>query len=117
MNDFVADASAIIALLVGEKFDGFEPADLNGTLISSLIEARYGRCVAEIQQDVHAVNVSQEMADLFRVAAGSAALQIVRRYIDSSGVAFEVSVSLHPAERFSVSMRLRRSPVSPKEKT
>jgi DNA-binding GntR family transcriptional regulator len=87
------------------------------TLISSLIEARYGRCVAEIQQDVHAVNVSQEMADLFRVAAGSAALQIVRRYIDSSGVAFEVSVSLHPAERFSVSMRLRRSPVSPKEKT
>jgi PIN domain nuclease of toxin-antitoxin system len=36
VNDFVADASAIIALLVGEKFDGFEPADLNGTLISSV---------------------------------------------------------------------------------
>jgi len=36
MNDLVADASAIIALLVGEKFKGFNPADLNGTLISSV---------------------------------------------------------------------------------
>jgi ribonuclease VapC len=36
VNDLVADASAIIALLVGEKFNGFDPADLNGTLISSV---------------------------------------------------------------------------------
>ncbi|WP_154678003.1 hypothetical protein [Paraburkholderia nodosa] len=36
-----------------------------GTLISSRAEARYGRGVAEIQQDVHAVNFSQEMVDLF----------------------------------------------------
>ncbi|AUT64599.1 GntR family transcriptional regulator [Paraburkholderia sp. SIMBA_049] len=85
------------------------------TLISALIEARYGRCVTEIQQDVHAVNVSPEMAELLRVEAGTAALEIVRRYLDSSGVAFEVSVSLHPAERFSVSMRLKRSAVSAKE--
>ncbi|MGE8472769.1 MAG: UTRA domain-containing protein, partial [Paraburkholderia hospita] len=63
----------------------------------------------------HAVNVSREMAELLRVEAGTAALEIVRRYLDSSGVAFEVSVSLHPAERFSVSMRLKRSAVSAKE--
>ncbi|MBN3765801.1 GntR family transcriptional regulator [Burkholderia sp. Ac-20365] len=85
------------------------------TLISSLIEARYGRCVSEIQQDVHAVNISPHMADLLRVESGTAALEIVRRYLDSSGVAFEVSVSLHPAERFSVSMRLKRSTGSSKE--
>ena len=36
-----------------------------GTPIRSLVEARYGRGVAEIQQDVHALNVSQEMVDLF----------------------------------------------------
>jgi PIN domain nuclease of toxin-antitoxin system len=36
VNDLVADASAIIALLVGEKFRRFNPADLNGTLISSV---------------------------------------------------------------------------------
>lgn len=78
------------------------------TLISSLIEAHYGRCVTEIQQDVQAVSVGAKMAERLHVAPGSPALEIVRRYIDSSGITFEVSVSVHPAERFSVSMRLRR---------
>ncbi|WP_431823384.1 GntR family transcriptional regulator [Burkholderia sp. F1] len=82
-----------------------------GTLISTLIEARYGRCVAEIQQDVRAVNLSADLAERLQVEAGSAALEIVRRYLDSTGTAFEVSVSVHPAERFSVSMRLKRSDV------
>ncbi|MEB2543762.1 MULTISPECIES: GntR family transcriptional regulator [Burkholderia] len=80
-----------------------------GTLISTLIEARYGRSVAEIQQNVHAINLPSDMAGRLRVPTGTAALEIVRRYIDSAGVAFEVSVSVHPAERFSVSMRLKRS--------
>jgi GntR family transcriptional regulator len=79
------------------------------TLISSLIEARYGRCIAEIQQGVRAVLVSQEMADRLQVAIGTAALEIVRRYLDAAGETFEVSISVHPAERFSVSMRLKRS--------
>jgi GntR family transcriptional regulator len=79
------------------------------TLISSLIEARYGRCIAEIQQDVHAALISQEMAERLKVAKGTAALEIVRRYLDSAGETFEVSISVHPAERFSVSMRLKRS--------
>lgn len=79
------------------------------TLISSLIETRYGRCVAEIQQNVQAVNVSPEMAARLQIPAGTAALEIVRRYLDSTGVAFEISISIHPAERFSVSMRLKRS--------
>ncbi|MEC5408564.1 GntR family transcriptional regulator [Paraburkholderia sp. MPAMCS5] len=81
------------------------------TLISSLIEARYGRCVVEIQQNVQAVNVTKEMAGRLQMPLGSAGLEIVRRYIDSTGVAFEVSVSVHPADRFAVSMRLKRSGV------
>ncbi|WP_233858620.1 GntR family transcriptional regulator [Paraburkholderia sp. HD33-4] len=79
------------------------------TLISSLIEARYGRCIAEIQQDVYGALISDEMAKRLKVEAGTAALEIVRRYLDSSGETFEVSISVHPAARFSVSMRLKRS--------
>lgn len=79
------------------------------TLISSLIEARYGRCIAEIQQDVRGALISEEMAERLKVGQGTAALEIVRRYIDSTGETFEVSISVHPAERFSVSMRLKRS--------
>ncbi|WP_241814102.1 UTRA domain-containing protein [Caballeronia zhejiangensis] len=80
------------------------------TLISALIEARYGRCIDEIQQDVRAIAVSAEMARRLRVEAGTAALEIVRRYLDAGGATFEISVTVHPAERFSVSMRLKRSP-------
>jgi DNA-binding GntR family transcriptional regulator len=80
-----------------------------GTLISALIEAHYGRCIAEIQQDVHGALISQEMAQRLRVEQGTAALEIVRRYLDSAGETFEVSISVHPAERFSISMRLKRS--------
>lgn len=86
-----------------------EAAAAPDTLISSLIEARYGRCVVEIQQNVQAVNATKEMAERLQMPIGSAALEIVRRYIDSTGVAFEVSVSVHPAGRFTVSTRLKRS--------
>ncbi|SAK60142.1 GntR family transcriptional regulator [Caballeronia temeraria] len=83
--------------------------DRPDTLISSLIESRYGRSIAEIEQQVRAVIVSATMAKRLSVEAGTAALEVVRRYLDEDGAAFEVSVSTHPAERFSVSMRLTRS--------
>lgn len=79
------------------------------TLISSLIEAQYGRRIAEIQQNIQAIKVPERMARALRIDSGAVALRIVRRYLDAAGGAFEVSISVHPAERFSVSMRLRRS--------
>ena len=79
------------------------------TLISSLIESRYGRRIAEIQQEIKATTASQTMARKLRVDVGTPMLKIVRRYLDMAGQIFEASITLHPAERFSVSMRLRRS--------
>jgi len=34
---------------------------------------------------------------------------IVRRHLDASGVVFEISETVHPAERFTFSMELDRS--------
>jgi len=79
------------------------------TLISSLIESRYGRRIAEIQQEIKATTASQTMARKLRVDVGTPMLKIVRRYLDVAGQIFEASITFHPAERFSVSMRLRRS--------
>ncbi len=79
------------------------------TLISSLIESRYGRRIAEIRQEIRAITVSAAMAEALQVEAGAAALRIVRRYLDAAGQIFELSDSVHPAERFAVSMRLLRS--------
>jgi len=81
------------------------------TLTSTLIEEHHGRQIAEIHQDVRAFTVDDAaMAKALRVAVGSPALKIVRRYFDAEGGMFEVSVSVHPADRFSVSMKLQRSP-------
>ena len=81
-----------------------------GILISALIEARYGRCIAEIRQDVRAFNVGDtDISRALGLRPGEAALKIVRRYFDASGNVFEVSVTVHPADRFSLSMRLQCS--------
>ncbi|MEJ8822373.1 GntR family transcriptional regulator [Variovorax humicola] len=81
------------------------------TLISSLIEERYDRHIAEIQQDVRAFTLQdRDMAAALQVEPGEPALKIVRRYFDADGEMFEASVTVHPADRFSVSMRLQRSP-------
>jgi len=80
-----------------------------GILISTLIETRYGRRIEQIQQEIRAVTISEPMAHALQVTAGATALKIIRWYSDAAGDIFEISVSIHPAERFSVSMLLKRS--------
>ncbi|MES2264852.1 MAG: GntR family transcriptional regulator [Pseudomonadota bacterium] len=77
-------------------------------LISTLIETHHGRRIAEIHQDVQAVPVPAALAQALETPAGSPALKIVRRYLDPSNAAFEISISLHPMDRFTFSMRLTR---------
>lgn len=79
------------------------------TLISSLIETRHGRRIASIRQDIDATAVPKSLAEELKVDAGSPALKVVRRYLDAAGEAFEISVSVHPAGRFTVSMEMNRS--------
>jgi len=79
------------------------------TLVSTLIEQRYGRRVVEIVQQLQAVEVPSAMARQLGVDTGSAAMQVVRRYLDAEGETIDVTVTLHPAERFSLTMRLQRS--------
>jgi GntR family transcriptional regulator len=77
-------------------------------LISELIESRYGRRIAEIRQDVQAVLLTKKLAAKLGVKPGTPALRIVRRYLDQAGEACEISVTVHPADRFTFSMRLQR---------
>lgn len=77
-------------------------------LISDLIEQRYGRRIAEIRQDVQAVLLTPAHAKALGEKPGAAALRVVRRYLDQAGETVEISVTIHPADRFTFSMRLRR---------
>ncbi|TWG88659.1 DNA-binding GntR family transcriptional regulator [Cupriavidus gilardii J11] len=84
--------------------------DTPDVLISTLIESRYGRQIAEIEQDVRASTLTdRRIADALGLKPGDPVLKVVRRYFDDAGETFEVSVSVHPAETFSVTTRLKRS--------
>ena len=78
-------------------------------LISSLIEARYGRRIVQVRQEIQAVAMPVHLAGELKVDEGSPALKIVRRYFDSARQVFEVTVTIHPAGRFTFAMQLSRS--------
>lgn len=78
------------------------------TLISSLIESRYGRRIAAIGQEIRGTLMPASLAPALGAKAGSAGLEIIRRYDDTAGETIEISVSVHPADRFTVVTRLTR---------
>ena len=49
------------------------------------------------------------MAERLQIKPGAAALQIVRHYLDADGQTIEITVTTHPADRFSLTMRLQRA--------
>ena len=77
-------------------------------LISDMVEETTGRTVHTIEQRIRAATVPESMVDLLRSAAGSPVLQMTRRYLDRAGHPFEITVSLHPAERFEYAVDLER---------
>lgn len=78
-------------------------------LVSSLIEQRWGRAIARIQQQVRAIALPKELAGPLQADAGTPALQVTRRYLDADDVLFEASVTVHPADRFTFESELRRA--------
>jgi DNA-binding GntR family transcriptional regulator len=78
------------------------------TLISTMIETRYGRRAAEVHQSIRAVTLSPAQSADLAALPGSPALKVTRRYLDKAGVAFEVSITTYPADRYTFSMKLKR---------
>lgn len=77
-------------------------------IFGMLVEQISGRRFMEIRQDIHAVGVPGERAEALKAPAGSPALAIRRQYLFGSSEVAQVSMSFHPADRYSYSMRLTR---------
>jgi DNA-binding GntR family transcriptional regulator len=73
------------------------------------IEDLYGESVTEVEQTLQAATVPEEIATTLGVEIGATVIAVQRRYRLSSGVVAEVAVNLYPADRFRLSMTLRRS--------
>ncbi|KQP49129.1 GntR family transcriptional regulator [Pseudorhodoferax sp. Leaf274] len=71
------------------------------------IERLYGVRVHEIQQDITATSLNQELADILQAAPGTAALEIRRFYYDQNETLLQATVSYYPAGRYIQSGRFR----------
>ncbi|HQS07682.1 MAG TPA: GntR family transcriptional regulator [Xanthobacteraceae bacterium] len=82
-------------------------------IYSTLVEEISGRRMREIRQDIKAGGIPERVAGPLKAQAGAHALEIRRQYILSPQDMVEISISVHPADRYSYSTRLTRQEAGP----
>lgn len=78
------------------------------TAFWSVIEQAYGETVVELEQQIEAVVLSPAEAAELEAAPGAPALKITRRYFVTGRRLVELSINIHPADRFTYSMTIKR---------
>lgn len=72
------------------------------------IEEQFGVTVVQVQQQIRAMALPRDKAELLSAKADSPALWVCRSYLNRRAEIIEVAMSTHPAERFSYSETFRR---------
>ena len=78
------------------------------TAVYAIIEREFGLNIQRVEQDLRSVALDADDAANLGAVAGSSALLIVRRYYDDAGRLLEVAENIHPGERFTYRMQLRK---------
>jgi DNA-binding GntR family transcriptional regulator len=104
---------ALTEIYVNPAYGGVQK--LIGTLkvpVHTLIEQQFGVSVVEVRQEIRATEITGADAKRLGVKPRSPGLLIVRQYLGANDQVIEVSVNLHPADRFSyfTSLRLQGMP-------
>jgi DNA-binding GntR family transcriptional regulator len=76
--------------------------------IYSLIERDFGRPIERIEQQLSGVVLDADDAGNLGAAPGAPALRIVRRYYGDDGRLLELAENVHPSDRFTYRMELRK---------
>ncbi len=76
--------------------------------VYELIEQKFGETVASVQVHLRAGLIAPQLAAPLAVAAGVPSLTVIRRYTGASRRVFEISISEHPADRYTYSLELQR---------
>jgi hypothetical protein len=72
------------------------------------VRREFGLVVREVEQRLSAVAIPAESAALLDAQAGDPAVLVRRRYFALGDSPFEVSLSIHPADRYAYTARLTR---------
>jgi DNA-binding GntR family transcriptional regulator len=75
-------------------------------LLFGHLARRFGLVLREVRQIVSAIAMPASLAPRLRVAVGSPALRVERRYFAQGTDPVEIAISIHPGDRFSYSMTL-----------
>ena len=95
---------------IDERFAKVLPLiqDQPSALMSELLEQAYGLDLATVEQEVLGWKLNKQQAQQLNTTPGGAALKIIRRYLTRDRQPVLVTVSVHPADRFSVKTTLTR---------
>lgn len=76
--------------------------------VYSLIEREYGLRIHRVEQELVGAVLDADDAANLGCEAGAPALRIVRRYFDKQDRMLELADNIHPSDRFSYRMQMRR---------
>lgn len=77
-------------------------------VIRDFHEIAFEIVVEKMEQTVRAATISSDDSRLLRTDSNSVALRSTRHFLSDSGTVIQVSDSIHPADRFSLSMTFKR---------
>jgi DNA-binding GntR family transcriptional regulator len=99
----------ITRLYLNPLLEGIE-ARLRGRkgAVYTLIEADYGLGIERVEQELQGVVLDADDAANLGSRTGDPALRVVRRYFDDRGRLLEMAENVHPSDRFSYRMQLRK---------
>jgi DNA-binding GntR family transcriptional regulator len=99
----------VTRLFLNPALKGIEKA-LRGSQgpVYSLIERDFGVRIDRVEQVISGIVLDEQDAANLGVPAGSPALSIRRSYFDENGRLVELADNVHPADRFTYRMELRR---------
>ncbi|TNE57519.1 MAG: GntR family transcriptional regulator [Alphaproteobacteria bacterium] len=81
--------------------------------IAETIEEEFGVLISRIEQFIEAVALTPEQAKALKAEAGGPGLRIVRQFLDDEGQTVQLTESIYPASRVSVSMSFDRKDFNP----
>lgn len=99
----IAVTEAFFHEKLADAVSKLDPA--HGSLFSQ-IERITGICVGKVTQDIQAVAADPQTARDLLIEEGDPVLRILRCYLSPQNEVFEISVSLHPGDRFVYSMHI-----------
>jgi DNA-binding GntR family transcriptional regulator len=98
-----------------EHVDVLDRLDKAGQPVFALIERHHGIRIAEVLQEIVAIDLDAEAARTLKARAGAPSLHISRQYFDARDRLVMASVGLYPSNRFSHNTRFRIQNADDKE--